>query len=248
MTLLYEISSDERFASSLQYIKKRLVGEVVRCTVYNFCPRIKLTVEITDKAKLKPVLLIIADAIADIVVTDCKSHYIDSKIRLQIEDTVARHAFIRALSSFDRETDKIIAKTLLKITPSFLLDSFYDFMLDILKSRWNEVCLLANENTCYLVCQKTFFELLRFLISNIDSISDEAHVITSGGQIEIYGRGLKPIHDIYINESLPKDIQVVTKLVSIAPRKIFFHQNHTPFDVGLVSSIEKLFGSCIVVN
>ena len=244
-----EISSDERFASSLQYIRRRLatVGNV-QCTLHNTQPRQVLRIEIRGASAVRQISAIIADAIADIIVTDCKAYYIGDKIRLPIEDAVSRHAFIRALSTFDRDTDKIIAKTLLKLTPHFYLDSFYEFMLDVLKSRWNEVCILANENICYLVCQKTFLELLRFLISNIESLSDEAHIVARGEpgkeELEVLGRGLKPLKNIYINESLPQDVQVVTKLVTIAPKRIFIYKD----DSALVQSIKNLFGSCVVVN
>jgi len=183
---------------------------------------------------------IVADVLADIIVTDLKSHYIASQINLPNDDQVASHAFIRALSTFDRETEKIIAKTIIKVTPSIYLDSLYEFMLDVLKNRWNEVCHLANENICYLACRRTFLELLRFLISNIESLSDEAHIV----DFEVLGRGLKPIKDVYVNESLPPDIKVISKLVTIAPKRVFLHGDHPK----LLESINSLFGSCVRVN
>jgi hypothetical protein len=116
------------------------------------------------------------DAIADVIATDCKAYYINEKIRVPIKNVVLRSAFTTALLAFDRDTDRVIAKEIVKQTHTAAvlhLDSLYDFCLDILKSRWDEVCLLANENIGYLVCQKTFMELLQFLISNIDCKMDE---------------------------------------------------------------------------
>lgn len=140
----YTVTSDNRFLASLEYLRGKS----------NF-----------------------AESLADVIVTDCKSFYINEKIRLPIQDPILRHAFICALITFDHDTDKVIAKTILE---DFLtknrtvrLDGVYDFMLDVLKSRWDEVCNLANENIHYLICQKTFMELLQFLISNIDCQMDE---------------------------------------------------------------------------
>lgn len=167
-----DISTDERFASSLQYVQTR-VGNA-RCLLSQDGTRTKLTIE------ANVALRTIIDALADVIITDCKSYYINTRIRLPIDDVGARHAFIKALSTFDRETDKIIAKTLLKNMPNcelFYLDSFFEFMLDILKNRWDEVCMLANENACYLVCRKTFMELLHFLISNIESKTDRDELL-----------------------------------------------------------------------
>ena len=159
--MVYEISSDERFSGSLDYIQSRVGGEVTKHGT-----RSTLVVQGMGNTDL-------IDALSDIIITDCKSFYINERIKLPIGDTVLRHAFTCALLTFDRDTDKIIAKTLINLTPKFNLDSFFEFRLDVLKSRWDEVCLLANENIHFLVCRKTFMELLQFLISNIDCTMDE---------------------------------------------------------------------------
>jgi len=186
----------------------------------------------------------LSDCIADIVITDCKTYYINERIKLPIGDNLVACAFTSALSTFDRDTDKIIAKTLIRLTPQINLDSFYEFGLYVLKSRWDEVCLLANENRCYLLCQSTFMELLRFLISNIDGMCDEAHIVMNGERLEVLGGGLKPIENIYINDSLPNDIQIVNKLVVLAPKRIFLHTAND----ALKDSIQNIFGTCTVVN
>jgi hypothetical protein len=188
------------------------------------------------------------DALADVVITDCKSFYINEKIRLPIKDVLARHAFTAALSTFDRTTDKIIAKTILEnvFTDGGVchLGGIYEFCLGNLKSRWDEVVLLANENVCYLVCQKTFNELLRFLISNIESISDEAHIIANANGFEVVGAGLTPIDEVYINNELPNAIGVVCKLIAIAPKRIYLHIQ----EPALVGQIKNLFGTGAVIS
>jgi len=117
------------------------------------------------------------ESIANVIITDLKAHYIASQIKLPIRDMVARNAFTSALLAFDRDTDLIIAKTILDgyftKTDECNLDGIYDFMLGVLKTRWDEVCLLANDNACYLACQSTFQELLQFLIQSIDCQMDD---------------------------------------------------------------------------
>jgi len=246
MAAMYEISSDMRFASSLLYIKRRVSAVGGECEIAVNDTRSTLIISI-DKVTpniLRQVISAIIDTLSDIIVTDCKTYYINEHIGLPIQSGVLRSAFTSALSAFDRDTDKIIAKTLIKLTQQFNLDSFFEFRLDTLKTRWDEVCLLANENIAYLVCQKTFMELLRFLISNIDGLSDEAHIVKRGDKLEVLGVDLSPIENIYINESLPSEIQVVNKLVAIAPKRIFLHiENPT-----LAVELKDLFGTCTVVN
>ena len=262
MTPILQISTDEKFASSVAYLKRRLQslvtsGEVV-VAVEKDKARTRLVVGSVDIDKSKPsdpkvmalvkrVAACAIDAIADVVVTDCKFYYIATRLRLPIKDDICRHAFIKALSTFDRDTDKLIAKGLIKLTPNFFLDSFYDFMTDPLKTRWQEVCTLANENTAYLMCGTTFSELLRFLISNIESLSEEAHLFAEHDKVEVFGKGKRPFKNIYINEELPQDVQVVTKLIAIAPKKIFLHEETKPLGEGLVRNIQDLFGNSVVI-
>jgi hypothetical protein len=237
----YEIGADKRFESSLEYIKRRASGRdcVVRAG--------DGAIFIQSDRKIDGLLV---DAIADVIITDCKAFYINERIRLPIGNPYLQNAFTSALSTFDRDTDKIIVKTILdgffakSDSGVCQIDGIYEFMLDVLKSRWDEVCSLANENIRYLVCQRTFMELLRFLISNIDSITDEAHIVRRGARFEVLGKGFSPIENIYINESLPNDIQVVNKLVAIAPKHIFLHDENAVLE----REIENLFGNCTVVQ
>ena len=229
--MTYEISSDERFAGSLRYIVRRLAGAGTICEIAR---GERMTVLVRSKVDITGVLI---DALADIIITDCKAYYIDENIKLPIRDRLSACAFVSVLSAFDRDTDKVIAKTLVRLTGRLHLDSLYEFGLYLLKSRWDEVIQLANENICYLVCQKTFMELLHFLLSNVDQRSEEAHIVQNGERMEVLGGGLKPIENVYINESLPDDIQIVNKLVAIAPKKIFLHIPNTK----LQDSIQTIF-------
>ena len=237
--MTYEISSDERFASSLDYIACRVLDKNVTCETTHAAERMTLCLK--AKCDISSTIL---DAISDIIITDLKAFYITESIKLPIRDPLCACAFTSVLSAFDRDTDKIIAKTIIKITPKLNLDSLYEFGLYILKNRWNEVIHLANENICYLVCQKTFMELLRFLISNVDVISEEAHIVQSGERFEVLGAGLSQIKGIYINQSLPNDVQVVNKLVAIAPKRIFLHVH----DAHLQSTIQNIFGGVAVIE
>jgi hypothetical protein len=241
----YQISADRRFESSLPYIAKRLTATNAVQTASE--------VHVTTETRIDGLLV---DSVADVIVADCKAFYIDERIKLPISNPYLKSAFVAALSTFDRETDKIIAKTILEglIMPDakagdsgeicrLSIDSVYEFMLTALKARWDEVCSLANENIRFLVCHRTFMELLRFLISNIDSLCEEAHIVQNGARFEVLGQNMAPIEDIYINGALPTGIQVVNKLVAIAPKRVFLHAQSVPFQ----KELEDLFGACVRV-
>ena len=262
------ISTDEKFAGSLRYVLRRLAGfiksEKVSVRMLKKDKRTSLVVVLNDVSSVVTIKRLgntIIDCLADVVVTDCKAYYIESSLKLPIDDEISRHAFIMALSNFDSDTDKTIARSLIRLTPNFLLDSFYQFMIDDLKVRWNEVCSLANENACYLACAGTFRELLRFLISNLESREREVHLFQRPDGMEFLTGGLKPINNIYINEDLPPDVQIVNKLISIAPKKIYLHcdnkDNNGDNDgnnggknctrTSLVNYIQSLFSGCVQI-
>ena len=270
------ISTSGLFLSSLRYIDKRLEpfkksGAVTTKTsnhdgrnclyiAFNaFKGGLSARNRQTDANAPHEIASHIIDAIADIVITDCKFHYIESSLHLPIDNEFNRHAFIRALTGFDRATDKSIAKSLINLTPTFLLDSFYTFSLDTLKVRWQEVCVLANDNACFLVCDGTFRELLRFLISNLESSCTEVHLFGRDGGVEVLTRALKPVN-VYVNDELSADAQVVSKLIAIAPKRIFLHsppKTHTnghceersdeAIQPRVFDFIQNLFGSCVQV-
>ena len=49
------------------------------------------------------------------------------------------------------------------------LDGVYRFKMQKLKRRWDEILALPAENAAYIADENTFFELIRFLFSNIDA-------------------------------------------------------------------------------
>ncbi|MCL2847093.1 MAG: hypothetical protein FWE38_05440 [Firmicutes bacterium] len=153
----------------------------------------------------------VLDAICEVVVVDCKAHYINSQVIIPTEDPLSRHAFIRALCEFDYETDKVLVRGLVELTPIFLIGGFYDFCLDILKRRWDEVCILTKENMGMLLVGSNFFELLKYLISNIESRAEELTVRDGVIQGD-YG--------VYVNGSIDRDVRLVEMVVALGPRRI----------------------------
>ena len=217
------ITDDGRFATSLPYICSQCNGAMKGGSV-----------TITCKDGMDTVL----DALCDVVAIDCKAHYLNERIKLPIECEFSRHAFIRALCEFDFETDRVLVRSLLNLTPQFLLGSFYDFCLDNLKIRWDEVVGLANENIALLLVGTNFTELLRYLIQNIEVRQDTVILSPKG----VLDRNMQPIGGLYVNHSLPPEITAIETIVSCGPRKIFFMGECGP----LGKFIHDLYGDTVV--
>ncbi|MCL2756022.1 MAG: hypothetical protein FWE45_03150 [Firmicutes bacterium] len=231
-----KIISDERFGSSLLYVKRRF--EAIDSTLVEVTDD-GLEISCTFEKNSNEIQAIIKDIISEIVVTDCKAYFIKSNINLPTHDQIGVTAFLCALCEFDRSTDKLLATSLIKLSPVFVIGSFYDFCLDVLKNRWSEVCMLANENLPFLCCPKTFSELLGFLISNVESAVSEVYLKHEKKGVTVVDRHMKPIDHVYVNEALPNELKVISILVSLNPRRIFMLDE----DCQLYQRIAEIFGS-----
>ena len=213
------IEVDERFEQACGYIVERLS----HCVVGNFVERV-VQIQLRE---LEDVTLLI-DVLTEVIINDCKSYFIEKSIKLVNIDELSKHIFIKTLCAFDYETDKIIVEELLCRSraivgqKSFLLGSFYDFCLDGLKKRWSEVCILTNENISCLSCRRNFDELLKFMISNVDSRCNEVFLVERMGRVQVLDRSLQRIEGVYVNGSLSNEIQVIETLIYLGPRKIIF--------------------------
>ena len=224
----YSVAADKRFSSCLGYVRSRFPDSA---QVGN---RVSVT---ATEAELK-------DCLTEIIVTDCKAHYITEKLRVRIADPVRHHAFIRALSTFDYETDKILAGAMLELTETFLFSSFYDFCIADLKRRWDEVCVLANENVALLLNQHNLDELLRFLIQNIESSTSVAYLRIKENEVLLLNRNMEEFKDIYVNSSLPNELSVIEKLVALSPHRIIFMGEWCDF----FDSVANLFSHSTVID
>ncbi|MCL2570516.1 MAG: putative sporulation protein YtxC [Firmicutes bacterium] len=220
-----------RFATSLSQISNTM-SKSPNCNIESHGNEIIIHIS-TNKTKE-----ILEQIFANIIANDCKRHYITTKIHFKISCELMHFTFIQALCQFDYQTDKFIARTLLEIGHTFDLDSFYDFCLDKLKKRWDEVITIANDNMPLLLCRQTFTELLSYLLTNLESKIDTIILKEESGKINVYDRSLKPIMPKYTNQTLCNDKKIIATLISLSPRKILFFGNHPLFE-----TISLMFGT-----
>ena len=116
----------------------------------------------------KTLSAIIADGIVELMETIGKMCYIDSKLsHLKIGKSTYR-LLLHTLVAFDRECERELLLSIVKVTPFISLDGLFDFRLSELKKRWDEICTLIISNASFLHDELTLNELLRFLVSAID--------------------------------------------------------------------------------
>lgn len=193
--------------------KIKEVGGVITSYELNSHITIVLACPEIEKIRTK---YIIANAVSNGICTFLKEDFLSRQLNIPIEGKLEQYTFKQALVYFDRETDKFLVNKHLKLEKNIVIESFFYFQLLPLKEKWRELAGIANENGTYLLSQDSFIELLRFLIDNIEILSDEIFVIIEKNNIKILDINDNPLTDkADINE-----FDLVDYLFKSSPRKI----------------------------
>lgn len=172
-----------------------------------------------------------------------KDRYLSENLHLPIRENLSLMAFKKALINFDKETDIYLISKNLELKTDLHLDSFYYFKLKSLRDKWNEIISLANENGDYLISNEAFFDLLKFLIDNLEICEDEISVFEDEN-----GYYLKPENQDMPHEVLSKE-GLVASLIELCPKKINLFCRSDDAAAGFLSKIfEERINVCYNKN
>ena len=143
-----------------------------------------------------------------------KSDFLDKNLALPIRDEISLLAFKKALINFDKETDFFIVSKSLSFKENLYLESFYNFRLKKLRDKWGELISLANDNRDYLISSDSFYDLLKFLVDNIDISEDEIDIVEDDDGYRIFSG-----NDDNSLECLSKE-GLVSSVIDLSPQKI----------------------------
>ena len=175
--------------------------------------------------------------ITQTICTYYKSEFLSQNLILPHHDRIGILAFKKALLNFDRETDYYIIQRNLSLENNLYLESFYNFKLSGLKSKWTELVGLANENRDYLMSTDSFLDLLKFLIDNLDICEDEVDIIEEQDGYKLYFGSDDIYNDDYKNKILNEE-GLISSIIDLSPQKINLYRNH---DSNATNLLEKLF-------
>ncbi len=162
-----------------------------------------------------------------------KEKFLAENLRLPLHENMSMMAFKKALINFDKETDFYLISKNLELDKNLHLDSFYHFKLKSLRDKWTELITLANENGDYLVSNDAFFDLLKFLIDNLEVCEDEINVFEDENGYFIKQPNCE---DEGKYKSLSKE-NLVTSLIELSPKKINLFCRSDDNTAGFLSKI-----------
>ena len=207
-------------------------------TTYERCGNISILVsaEECDEARFKHY---IANIISDIICEDFKLKYLEENLSLPNLDVISKKAFMQALLSFDKESDKYIIQKYIVLEKSIDVEAFYYFRLAILREKWKELVQIANDNKAYLSSNETLVELLKFLVNNLELKNEAINLLQDNGKVCFYDTNFKLLKQNNITE---KDIDstIISNLIAFAPKYVNIYCGET-FNGNLIKLLKQIF-------
>ncbi len=174
--------------------------------------------------KMERTTSFLKENLAEMILTIYKKDYILSRLSFEIDSSVNMHIFLQTLVCFDSEMDKQIIMESLNFEKSIYFGSFINFRLKFLKTKWDELVTLANDNIMYLLSEDSFVELIKFLISNLDYRCYAVNIFTKKDCYLLCDMEGKVIKDFLLDKNIVyDDNKLLTSLIALNPEKIIIH-------------------------
>lgn len=196
--------------SEISLVLKRLEGVKSLCeneSCVSFCVGIKKEYA---KALKKELLKLLCNAVCE----KMKYNYLKENININISEKSLFEAFVKVYTYFDIELEKAIVIRAIYFPKNLNLESFLNFRLHSLKQKWQEMCDLTNLNSSIFLKSKTFLDILKFLIDNLD-YKHESIVLDFQHNKLFLNSEKKSFCDLTADS-----FDVLTKIIELSPKKI----------------------------
>ena len=174
---------------------------------------------------------LIFDVVCEAVIRSYKEEVFNEHINIKNLDEVTLRTFIKALTMFDKASDKDLIKSKLSLSNTINLDSFYLFKLWELKKRWVNIAELITENSGYLIGSGTFNDLMKFLITTNEIEFGELYLNIENGKIFAKSKDGAEIFNISYESDNNCKIRLVSEIISLSPQKIVLNKEFIGLEI-----------------
>lgn len=181
----------------------------------------------------------VADCLTDAICVKYKQIYLEKRLNISQSNDLILIALKNALIGFDKETDKFIVNKYLKLSRTLNINSFFNFNLQCLREKWNELIRIANENCGVMVSSDTYIELIKFLVDNLEIVSSTINVVANDGQYNIYSEDFGEIELSDESNIYSSDGAIISNLIDLSPKKIVMYCDDT--QNSLCNLIKQIF-------
>ncbi len=187
-----------------------------------------------DEVEKSRLFYYVKSYIVEAICSYFKIEFLRKNLKIQLKNKVSISAFEKALQYFDKETDRYLVEKYLCFNKNIFLESFFEFKLKVLKSKWLELTKIANENSSYLLTEDTFIELLKFLIDNLEIGYDTINIISDVDGYKLFDENFKEIDKFGEGGD---GIWLIENLIALSPRKINVYTDIENDELNLINNI-----------
>ena len=176
-------------------------------------------------------LSLLFEAISETIIRNYKEEVLLENLRYKINDKVTLLTFVKALTMYDKASDKELIKSKLKPDKIINIDSLYLFRLWELEKRWVSVASLLSENSSYLMMSGSFNDLMKFLIMTNDVEFGDIYLTIENNKIFAKSAEGTEVFNIEYNNDDNCKIKIASELISLSPKKIILGKEFSNLDV-----------------
>ncbi len=189
----------------------------------------------------------VLELVSEIIVMDYKYEYIKTNLKHKMASETLWGGFLRALTVFDKQTDKDLIKKSLVFDDDLLIDSSFHFKMWEVKNRWKEIVSLVEENLSGLLARESFVELMKFLIAASEPEADTVYVKNCKNTLEVMINDTKKATNLcFFDEDVNDSMRILSELVCLCPRRIVLDLDDGASD--LVDHITNIFEGKVCQN
>ncbi len=153
--------------------------------------------------------------LCDAICEKMKYNFLIKNINKRTKDETLFQTFVKVYTYFDIELEKEVVLRNIYFPRELNLNSFLFFRLHALKQKWQEMCVLANQNSAVFLKNESFLDLLKFLIDNLDYKCEK--IIVDEEQNKLFAKKgeMQEFLCEYSNQ-----LDILTKIIELSPKNI----------------------------
>jgi len=177
------------------------------------------------------------DLVAEVICLTYKYDFFLENLKLKIDNSELKLAFIKCLSIYDIEADKDYIFSLNLIDRVVCVDGIFNFMLKSLTDRWREVVKLTNLNFHSFKSKESQILFIKYLLNTQHSKVKDVVLNYQNGKLVILDTNNKNLN--FYSLVLDDKVSALFSLIWIHPEKILV--NPSAEDSSVFSVVRTLF-------
>lgn len=182
----------------------------------------------------------LTDAVAQALTLGYKNMYVRSLLHIDRKNFY-QNVLVNTICIFDADYDRTVISRLLDMDQSLSIDGYYNFRMDGVKRKWQEITKLISDN-CYIMSDsRLIIEFLQYLLESSPSRVKTLSVSIDGDRFVLYDSDNKVLEPALsmAKESLCEE-EAMLNILWLKPDKIKVYHSH-PLNKSFCKMLNSLF-------